>query len=171
MKNQVPVQSSSFEPFAENAIEQNANYFKSLIQSQFPGIQGIDDLVQDTLVRIWSKQHLYDPIKSSFLTWASRVCICLCLDHLRKLKTRPTILCSEPIQSDLMYTSSQDTIGLLALVNSLNMEEREVIDLAYFRGFTHQEIASHINIPLGTVKTRIIRGLKKLRHYFPEAIN
>jgi RNA polymerase sigma factor (sigma-70 family) len=171
MKNHLTFHSSSSEPFAKNALEQNASYFKTLIQRQFPGLQSIDDLVQDTLIRIWSKQHLYDPHKSSFLTWASRVCIYLCLDHLRKLKTKPTVSWSDYDQTDSTYTSSQDTIGLLALVNTLESAEREVIDLAYFRGFTHQEIAIHINIPLGTVKTRIIRGIKKLRHYFPEAMN
>lgn len=171
MKNQLPVLSTSVQPFAENAVDQNAYYFKNLIQSQFPGLQAIDDLVKDTLIRIWSKQHLYDPNKSSFLTWASRVCIYLCLDHLRKLKTKPTVSWSDHDQTDSTYTSTQDTIGLLALVNTLESAEREVIDLAYFRGFTHQEIARHINIPLGTVKTRIIRGIKKLRHYFPEVMN
>jgi len=162
--------SVSGDQIVAKSIGGNFEYFKSLIQKQFPGLQAIDDLVQETLIRIWSKQHLYDPNKSSFLTWSSRICIYLCLDHLRKLKTKPTVGWDN---FDLEYSTSasQDTIGLISLVDSLENSEREVIDLAYFKGFTHREIADHIQVPLGTVKTRIIRGIKKLRQYFPEAMN
>ena len=162
--------SVSGDQIVAKSIGGNFEYFKSLIQKQFPGLQAIDDLVQETLIRIWSKQHLYDPNKSSFLTWSSRICIYLCLDHLRKLKTKPTVGWDN---FDLEYSTSasQDTIGLISLVDSLENSEREVIDLAYFKGFTHKEIADYICVPLGTVKTRITRGIKKLRHYFPEAMN
>lgn len=171
MNSETPKPLSSILSFEDNEVNKKQVFFKNLIQRQFPGLQGIDDLVQETLIRIWSKQHLYDPGKSSFATWSSRICIYLCLDHLRKLKTKPTISWSGIEQANPFYFSSPDTIGLSALVHSLNAEEREVIDLAYYRGYTHQEIAEYTRIPLGTVKTRIIRGIKKLRYYFQETLN
>ncbi|MDZ4709488.1 MAG: RNA polymerase sigma factor [Saprospiraceae bacterium] len=165
MENQSTERSLSRDLLVDRGFGGNFEFFKTLIRKQFPGLQSFDDLVQDTLIRIWSKQHLFDPNKSSFLTWSTRVCIYPCLDHLRKLKTKPTNGWND---FDLCYsTASSEAIGLISLADSLENCEREVIDLAYFRGFTNQEIADYINIPLGTVKTRIIRGIKKLRHYFP----
>ena len=59
-----------------------------------------------------------------------------------------------------------DTIGLRKLVKTLRQEEREVIELMYFKGFTQTEIASTMNMPLGTVKTRMSRAIKNLRYFY-----
>lgn len=171
MKDNSATTTATVNPFSESEVIRNFHFFKTLIHRQFPGFPAIDDLAQEALIRVWSKQHLYDPNKSSFSTWSTRICIYLCLDYLRKIKAKPTVSGKDFDLWCCPHSTSPDTIGLSALVNTLDFTEREVIDLAYFRGFTHQEIADYMHVPLGTVKTRILRGIKKLRYYFPEALN
>jgi RNA polymerase sigma factor (sigma-70 family) len=59
-----------------------------------------------------------------------------------------------------------DTIGLRKVVDTLRREEKEMIDLMYFKGLTQRQIAALMDIPLGTVKTRMNKAIRKLRYYF-----
>lgn len=167
MNLKVPAQFPDFILLDEKHMSQLLEYFRSMIIKQFPGMPWVDDLVQETVIRIWSKQHLYNPAKSSFITWSSRICIYLCIDQLRQLKSKPVLEFEENVAKGNAHIAS-DQIGLAALVNGLQEDERKVIDLAYYQGFTHQEIANYFQIPLGTVKSRVMRGIKNLRIYFAD---
>lgn len=58
------------------------------------------------------------------------------------------------------------TMGIKELVNKLRPEYKQLIELIYFKGFTHAEVAEHLEMPLGTVKTRIRAAILELRKYF-----
>ena len=66
---------------------------------------------------------------------------------------------------------AHETIGLKRMVDSLKENQREIIDLSYYQGYTQEEISKKLNIPLGTVKTNVRQALLKLRSFVKEEIN
>jgi RNA polymerase sigma-70 factor (ECF subfamily) len=131
-----------------------------------------ENLLQDAFVKAWRSRELYDAAKGKIFTWLYNITRHICIDHLRSKackKSKVSIL-SDNIQALLpgIHTGGvvPETIGLRKLVDSLRKEEKEVIELMYFKGFTQREIAILMNTPLGTVKTRMSRAIKNLRYYF-----
>lgn len=144
----------------------------SLILKWISDIEAAENLLQDVFIKAWRSRDLYDASKGKIFTWMYNITRNICIDHLRSKaykKSKVSVL-SDDI-SGLMpgfsnSSMSPDTIGLRKLVDSLRHEEKEVIELMYFKGFTQKEIAMLMNTPLGTVKTRMSRAIKNLRYYF-----
>lgn len=90
-----------------------------------------------------------------------------------KLRSK-AIKAERELKKDTVYaktittTSSQftDGIGLKKLVDDLDKEQKDIIELLYFRGFTQSEAAEELSVPLGTVKSRVRLAMNKLRKYF-----
>jgi RNA polymerase sigma-70 factor (ECF subfamily) len=131
-----------------------------------------ENLLQDVFVKAWRSRELYDSSKGKIFTWLYNITRNICIDHLRSKaykKIRLSVLSDNisglipAVNTDSM---APDTIGLRKLVNTLRSEEKEVIELMYFKGFTQKEIARLMNTPLGTVKTRMSRAINNLRYYF-----
>jgi DNA-directed RNA polymerase specialized sigma24 family protein len=95
------------------------------------------DVLQEVFINIWRKIESYDQTKDNVYKGA------------------------------INQTTQQnvDSIGLKKVLEKLKPEHRVLVDLAYFKGFTHEEIADMMSIPLGTVKTRIRNALLQLREY------
>lgn len=131
-----------------------------------------ENLLQDVFLKAWRCREMYDASKGKIFTWLYNISRNICIDYLRSkaYKKSKASLFSDDITSLLpgINTGSvvPDTIGLRKLVDSLRKEEKEVIELMYFKGFTQREIAMLMNTPLGTVKTRMSRAIKNLRYYF-----
>ena len=68
--------------------------------------------------------------------------------------------------SDYRTEFNPDTLGLTAITERLKPEQKEIVDLIYFNGYTHVEAAEELNLPLGTVKTRLRMAIMELRNYF-----
>jgi len=127
------------------------------------------DVLQDSFIKIWKNIQLYDDSKGKLFTWLLNVCRNTAIDHVRSKASRMT----SKIQSDdtavyqidknLSSSISADTIGLKEVVSKLKEEHRQLISLAYYQGYTQQEISKELNVPLGTVKTRIRSALMQLR--------
>ena len=142
-------------------------YIQSVLARKFPGIRYLEDIVQDAIVKIWSKKDLFDPSKSAFNTWCVKVGYNACIDNSRRMQANNRGIAYLKFQSTVHQVEPKpDTIGLMHLVNQLDEPEKAVIQLAYFKGYTHQEISEYMQIPLGTVKTRMTRAMNKLRKYF-----
>lgn len=138
-----------------------------------PGLA--EDAVQEVFLRVWKQPDSYDPTRGRFVTWLMSVVHNQCIDQLRK-KRRPVVsLDQEESQERLNYLAEKapgleeevwtklkrETIRqALAL---LPEEQRKLIELAFFGGYTHNEIADSTGQPLGTVKSRIRQGLLKLK--------
>jgi RNA polymerase sigma-70 factor (ECF subfamily) len=143
----------------------------SLILKWIKDKETAENLLQDVFVKAWRNRELYDSSKGKIFTWLYNITRNICIDHLRSKaykKSRVSVLSDNisaliPGNNDSM---TPDTIGLRKLVNTLRSEEKEVIELMYFKGFTQKEIATLMNTPLGTVKTRMSRAIKNLRYYF-----
>jgi RNA polymerase sigma factor (sigma-70 family) len=129
-----------------------------------------NDSLQEVFVKIWNNFDSYDPQKSRLYTWMLNIARNHAIDRLRSKNIRSG---KDPAK-DKNYTEQHEQqeapfiegIGLRGLVEHLEDEQRAVIDLLYFQGFTQSEAAEELNIPLGTVKSRVRMAIQKLRKYF-----
>ncbi|HET6245062.1 MAG: sigma-70 family RNA polymerase sigma factor [Bacteroidetes bacterium] len=129
-----------------------------------------EDVLQEAFVKIWQAMESYDAKKGSLFTWMLNIARNKSIDKLRSKKTRPEI--QDIDQSVYTIDKSQNhqnniqTIGMREVVNKLGPEYQKVIHAIYFSGYTHEEASKELNIPLGTVKTRVRAALKELRKLF-----
>jgi RNA polymerase sigma-70 factor (ECF subfamily) len=127
------------------------------------------DVLQDCFVTIWKKVASYNPEKGSFFTWMLNICRNRAIDTLRK-DNRAQAHQEEMMETGFISTATEalnvDAIGLKELIGTLSPEERLVIDYLYFRGYTQQEASEELEIPLGTIKTRVRGALAQLRKSF-----
>ncbi|GAB3640619.1 RNA polymerase sigma factor [Spirosoma arcticum] len=128
-----------------------------------------EDLLQDTYVKVWIRFQQYDSEQSGLFNWLFNIARNTALDALRRRKINPVTLCQELI--GLPMTPSclpvTDIIGVEHLVRQvLQPQQWQVVNLAYWYGYSYPEIADHLALPLGTVKTRIRQSLIRLRPLF-----
>lgn len=133
-----------------------------------------EEVVSDVYMQVWNKAASYDEKRSGAMTWLMMLCRSRALDSLRKRKNQQTKesvdidAIAEPFidenPQDILNATQQDSF-LHSAIDQLKPQQRQLLSLAYFKGLTHNEIASYTEIPLGTVKTQIRRAiivLKKL---------
>ncbi len=127
-----------------------------------------NDVLQEVFINIWRKIETYDQAKGRLYTWMLNIARNASIDQLRS-KNYQNSQKNQSLPEDvdgLVGSSMQmnvDSIGLKKMLEKLKMEQRVLIELAYFKGYTHEEIAEMEDIPLGTVKTRIRNALIQLR--------
>ena len=133
-----------------------------------------DDLLQEVFLEIWNQAKNFSAQKGKPLGWMVTLTRRRSIDALRKKQAYARAeerLQAEPERQPLAWVqnttaeeiTSGDTRALMAkVISSLPEAQQQVIDLAFFRGMSQREIAAHTNIPLGTVKTRLELGLKKI---------
>jgi RNA polymerase sigma-70 factor (ECF subfamily) len=167
------------------SFEEFYTRFSGLIYSTALRVLGNDsdaqDVAQDVMFMIWEKAPMYDPSRGKPLTWAITMTRNKAIDRLRSLQRRSRL--HDDVQKEL---APEDLIGrrepledvesteqgkiLRDAVLRLNDEQREAIEMAYFRGLTQQEIATRLDQPLGTVKARIRRGMLRLKKIMASAM-
>lgn len=129
------------------------------------------DVLQDVFVNIWRKIESYDSTKGRLFTWMLNIARNASIDTIRSKnyqndrKNQAMDYPGDGAQVTLITQVNVDNIGFRKLLNLLRDDQRSLIELAYFKGYTHEEIAEMENIPLGTVKTRIRSALIQLRGF------
>ncbi len=126
------------------------------------------DVLQEVFVIIWRKIESYDPIKGRLFTWMLNISRNASIDMLRSKNyqnSKKNQQITDNVYGGNQVTQNIDSIGLTKFLGKLRPEQRVLIELAYFKGYTHDEIAQLESIPLGTVKTRIRNALLQLREY------
>ncbi|MGF1922926.1 MAG: RNA polymerase sigma factor [Bacteroidia bacterium] len=131
-----------------------------------------EDLLQETFVKIWNSASSYDPSKGRLFTWMMNVARNLSIDKLRSKDFKNSNK-NQDIENNVDFIDEQrkvtfnaDTLGLKDLVKNLKPEFKSVLDMIYFKGYTHVEAAEELNLPLGTVKTRVRMAILELRKNF-----
>ncbi len=131
-----------------------------------------EDVLQETFVRIWQSFNLYDPSKGRLFTWMSNLARNLALDKLKSKGYRNNNLndqiCDQQASVDHQFQvrNNPETIGVREIVTRLKPEYKAIIDLVYYQGYTHVEAAEELNIPVGTLKTRMRQAVNELRKFF-----
>ena len=126
------------------------------------------DVMQEVFVNIWRKINSYDATKGRLFTWMLNIARNAAIDKVRSKGYRDGQR-NQPIAENMDSGMAMSTnpivndVGLKRVLTTLNEEYRKLIDLSYFQGFTHEEIAKMLGIPLGTVKTRIRTAISQLR--------
>ena len=131
-----------------------------------------EDLLQDTFIKIWHSADKYDSTKGRLFTWMINIARNLAIDKLRSKDFRNANK-NQDIENNVDFIDQQrkvtfnaDTMGLKDMVTALKPEFKSVLDMVYFKGYTHVEAAEELNLPLGTVKTRIRMAIMELRKHF-----
>jgi RNA polymerase sigma-70 factor (ECF subfamily) len=148
------------------------NYSSALYGIILPIVQEAEqanDILQEVFLNIWRKIETYDPTKGRLFTWMLNIARNASIDTLRS-KSSQNSRKNQPLGDNVNWnrhsqTQNVDNIGLKKILENLKDEQRTLVELAYFKGYTHEEIAVMEGIPLGTVKTRIRAALIQLRNY------
>lgn len=135
-----------------------------------------EEVIQDVFVKIWKNTDQYDASKGRLYTWMINIARNTALDYLKSKgyqneqknhslsnfvhKDDPPLLAG---QVDETAIKRSDQIGMKNIINSMKREWQELIELAYFQGYTQTEIAEKLQIPIGTVKTRTRNALTELK--------
>lgn len=165
-------------------IENNARALQQLYKMYAPALFGIikrivkfdevaEDVLQDTFVKIWKSINLYDSSKGRFFTWIANVAKNLAIDQLRSkatIKSSKTDdifnICSTLIDPQSQIFINTDAIGVKNLLNTLKADQKLIVDMIYFQGYTHVQVSELLAIPLGTIKTKLRLSMLKLRQQF-----
>ena len=126
-----------------------------------------EDALSDAALRAW--QHvssLRDPER--FEAWFSRILVNVCRDRLRQ-RHRPSIVTYEPSTVADPFAASVERAALREALTELTPEHRAVIALHYLEGLTTEQIAAQLDLPAGTVKSRLHYGLAELRAAYDAA--
>ncbi|MBK0377738.1 RNA polymerase sigma factor [Mucilaginibacter segetis] len=137
-----------------------------------------EDVLQKVFLKIWNSFNLYDPEKGRLYTWMINIARNMAMDELRSKRHHNSLLNQDIESADSSYIEANyqvqvniDHYGLRNFVNNLKEEQAEILDLVYFKGYSHTEAANKLQLPLGTVKTRVRCGLKALRVFLIKDIN
>ncbi len=130
-----------------------------------------EDITQETFLKLWTRADTFQPGRGHFVTWLLAIARRTALDRLRMNSRRPPIseLDSDPslasqIPEPTSVSSDSRWRTIPLALDDLPDEQAQVIRLAFYYGLSQSQIAEALDIPLGTVKTRIRLGMDKLRH-------
>jgi RNA polymerase sigma-70 factor (ECF subfamily) len=136
-----------------------------------------EEITQDTFTRLWNQAANYRPEQAKVKTWLVTIARNRAIDELRRRKARPSLIFLEEIWQvsvnnlDEIVDGRARRIRLRAALLELPAEQRQVLLMAYFGGYSQSEIAEAMSLPLGTVKTRMRLGMQKLRQALTDFAN
>ncbi len=128
-----------------------------------------EDIFQEAFMKIWNSFDKYDASKGRLFTWMCCVARNVAKDALRT-KLHHKYMATVPLENHIEKVEQQgsmvlntDTLGMQLWTKNLKKSQKDIVDLIYFKGYTHAEVAHELAIPLGTVKTRCRTGINVLR--------
>ena len=129
-----------------------------------------EEVVQDVFWQLWKTETAYEPARASFRTWLFAITRSRCLDRLRRHRSRSDSemprasgLGSAPSDPEQEAILAERQKHVVAAFQALPEPQRRVLEMGFFNGLTHREIAERLGEPLGTVKSRIKMGMDKLK--------
>ncbi|MDH3254149.1 MAG: sigma-70 family RNA polymerase sigma factor [Acidobacteriota bacterium] len=131
-----------------------------------------EEVLQETLLQVWKQASRYDAGRSSVSTWLVLITRSRAIDRLRNRKVVRKTVTAAQHERHATYASPEGMSNVFMLerrrrlsdeLNRLPREQRRVLEMAFFEGLTQHEIADRTGTPLGTVKTRTLLAMKKLR--------
>ena len=157
------------EPALEVLYDRYASAIMGLALKILGEREPADEVVQETFWRAWSRSDSYRAERGAPLSWLFGIAHHMAIDLTRRRATsrietvsaKPKPEDREPVEASVWAALRRKRV--LAALADLGPEQRHVLELAYFGGLTHREIAELTRSPLGTVHTRARQGLKKLR--------
>ena len=131
-----------------------------------------EDVLQDTFVKIWNSFTSYSADKGRLFTWMVNIARNLAIDKIRS-KDFKNQNKNQELENNVTFIDEQrntvykpELLGIKDLVETLKPEQKSILDLVYFKGYTHVEAADELGVPLGTIKTRLRMAIVQLRKHF-----
>lgn len=130
-----------------------------------------EDVLQEVFVKVWKNGHQYDARKARLFTWLMNIARNTAINKVqskgfRKAKMIQNIENVVHTNSEQKTALNENHLDLKGHVNALDAKYRKVINLIYFQGFTQREVADHLDMPLGSVKSFVRIGLRELKKVF-----
>ena len=131
-----------------------------------------EDILQEAFLKIWNNIDAYDETKGKLYTWMRRITHNLTLDTLKsnQHKYQTKVVSDERVITNVSVNnnvfSKLDSQDFKRKLQTLDKKQRLIIDMSYFQGFTQEEIARELEMPVGTVKTKIRSAIIELRKIF-----
>ena len=129
-----------------------------------------EEVLQDTFTKAWRNFDKYDTSKGQLFTWLINIARNTAIDATRKKSFSRKIQPLENVVHTIDHLQSTaintETIDLRELTKKLSVDHTNLIDLIYFQGYTQAEAAEALNIPLGTVKTRVKIAITRLKEFY-----
>ena len=138
-----------------------------------------EEIVQQVFTKVWRSARKYRLERGKFSTWLMSITHHQCIDELRRRRVRPV---TQPGNEELLYELASDDDPAQAVqytieqarvreaLQQIPAEQRIVIELAFWGGLSHQEIAVYCHSPLGTIKTRLRLGMQRLKRLLQETV-
>tara|TARA_B110000014_G_C20089032_1_gene569942 strand:+ start:112 stop:585 length:474 start_codon:yes stop_codon:yes gene_type:complete len=125
------------------------------------------DIAQDSMIKVWKNQDLFNPDKNKFFAWFYKIVKNTALDAYRKDKNKIMIRTDKRgLDYIECYSINVDTIDMISNLNKLQPKYSEVLSLSFIHGHTQVKIAELLEMPLGTVKSRVKAGMRDLRKIY-----
>ncbi|HEY8929066.1 MAG TPA: sigma-70 family RNA polymerase sigma factor [Mucilaginibacter sp.] len=131
-----------------------------------------EDVLQETFVKIWHSFSSYSTEKGRLFTWMVNIARNLAIDKIRS-KDFKNQNKNQELENNVTFIDEQkntvykpELLGIKELVETLKPEQKSILDLVYFKGYTHVEAADELGVPLGTIKTRLRMAITQLRKHF-----
>ncbi|NBU63121.1 MAG: sigma-70 family RNA polymerase sigma factor [Chloroflexia bacterium] len=133
-----------------------------------------EEVVQEVFWRVWRRSASFTRERGRVAQWIFGIAHNLCIDEMRRMRARPNPvyenddypiiaqLVDEQIDIPAVVWANEQHRVIVGALATLPVAQREAVELAYFGGYSHQEIADRLDRPLGTIKTRVRLGLQKL---------
>ena len=159
----------------ETLYDRYGNMVYSVSLRVLGDVHAAEDVAQEVFLRLWRKPQHYDTARGRFVTWLMSVTRNKAIDERRsrgrrqRRETLPELELEDTLASDdsddpaATALLTEERHAIREALSGLPPEQRRAIELAYFGGYTQQEISDALGQPLGTVKTRIRLGMQKLR--------
>jgi len=131
-----------------------------------------EDVLQESFVKIWQSFSSYSAEKGRLFTWMVNIARNLSIDKIRS-KDFKNQTKNQELENNVTFIDEQkntvykpELLGIKDLVQKLKPEQKSILDLVYFKGYTHVEAADELGVPLGTIKTRLRMAIQQLRKSF-----
>jgi RNA polymerase sigma-70 factor (ECF subfamily) len=153
----------------ETLYSRYGSYVHALALRMLRRAEEAEEVVQDVFWQLWKNEASYDPARGGFRTWLFAITRSRCIDRLRRSRSRPAPeppaatppAAKAPDPEEEAYLSERQR-HVVAAFRALPEAQRLVLEMGFFDGLTHREIAERLGEPLGTVKSRIKMGMDKL---------
>lgn len=160
----------------KSAFGEIFDLFSGRLKSYFLGLgtsqSDAEELVQETLILVWRRAAQFDSARAGFTTWLFTIARNKSIDRIRR-ERRPSLDPDEPMLQpepetapDIALNREQEALTLREAIKTLPPEQSDLIRLAYYEELAHGAIAERLNLPVGTVKSRIRLAMKKLRQAY-----
>jgi RNA polymerase sigma-70 factor (ECF subfamily) len=148
-----------------------------IAKTKFPNEAQANEVVQETMTNVWRKAHLFDQDKGAVTTWIYTVMRNVTFDMLRKVKSNKEDNLSEDIwplaesllSEDDVFTDHLENKRISDVISVLPENQQQVIKGFYFNEMSQEQLAEHLNVPLGTIKSRLRLALAKLKKQLGES--